>query len=97
MNIGHVISPSSLKRQFFAPFPLFQVIQNYDIINEHELRPIINVELNESSVYQALYELILHPKRINTLKRESMAYIKRHHDYINVAQKYIAFYEQLDH
>ena len=71
--------------------------ENYDIINEHELRPIINVELNESSVYQALYELILHPERINTLKRESMAYIKRHHDYINVAQKYIAFYEQLDH
>ena len=69
--------------------------ENYDIINEKELRPIINVEPNEESVYKELEQLILHPERIPELKLQSVQYIKRHHDYLKVAKQYQNFYSGL--
>ena len=69
--------------------------ENYDILNETELRPIINVQPNEQSVYDELEQLILHPERISELKRQSVEYVKRHHDYIKVAQQYEKFYSEL--
>jgi len=69
--------------------------ENYDIIHEKELRPIINVEPNEESVYKELEQLILHPERIPELKRQSVQYIKRHHDYVKVAKQYQDFYSGL--
>ena len=70
--------------------------ENYDIINEHELRPIINVLPSYESVYHELEQLVLHPELIPELKRQSIAYVKRHHDYIKVAQQYEQVYRQLD-
>ena len=69
--------------------------ENYDILDEKELRPIINVQPNEQSVYDELEKLILHPELIAELKRQSVEYIKRHHDYIKVANQYISFYSEL--
>ena len=69
--------------------------ENYDILNEKELRPIVNVQPNEESVYQELEKLILSPDRIPELKRQSVEYIKRHHDYIKVAQQYLDLYSGL--
>lgn len=69
--------------------------ENYDILNEKELRPIINVQPDEQSVYDELEQLILHPERIPELKRQSVEYIKRHHDYIKVARQYEKFYSEL--
>lgn len=69
--------------------------ENYDILGENQLRPIINVQPNEQSVYDELKQLILHPERISDLKRESVEYIKRHHDYIKVARQYLDFYSGL--
>ena len=69
--------------------------ENYEILNETELRPIINVQPNEQSVYDELEQLILHPERISELKRQSVEYVKRHHDYIKVAQQYENFYKKL--
>lgn len=69
--------------------------ENYEILGEHELRPIINVLPNYESVYYQLEELILHPERIPELKRQSIEYIRRHHDYIKVAQSYADMYEKL--
>ena len=66
--------------------------ENYEIIHETELRPIINVEPTYESVYQALEDLILHPECIPELKRQSIEYIRRHHDYIKIARQYIDFY-----
>ncbi|MCH5307507.1 MAG: glycosyltransferase family 1 protein [Prevotella sp.] len=68
--------------------------ENYEILHENELRPIINVEPNYESVYHELEQLILHPERIPELKRQSIEYVKRHHDYIKVAQEYEKFYLQ---
>ena len=57
------------------------------------MRPIINVLPNYESVYHQLEELILHPERILELKRQSVEYIHRHHDYIKVAKRYADMFE----
>ena len=68
--------------------------ENYEIIHETELRPIINVEPNYESVCQALEELVLHPERIPELKRQSIEYVRKHHDYLKVARQYLDFWTQ---
>ena len=68
--------------------------ENYEILGEKELRPIVNVEPDYGSVYQELEQLVLHPERIPELKRQSIAYIRQHHDYIKVAKEYEAFYNE---
>jgi glycosyltransferase involved in cell wall biosynthesis len=69
--------------------------ENYEILGEKELRPIINVLPTYESVYHELEQLVLHPERIPELKRQSIEYIQRHHDYIKVARQYEAFYKKL--
>ncbi|MBR6891837.1 MAG: glycosyltransferase family 1 protein [Bacteroidaceae bacterium] len=67
--------------------------ENYEIINETELRPIINVEPNYESVYKEVEQLVLHPERIPELKRQSVEYVRKHHDYLKVASQYLAYWE----
>jgi hypothetical protein len=69
--------------------------ENYDIIGEHELRPIVNVEPTYESVYAELEQLVLHPERIDELKRQSVAYVRRHHEYLKVARQYERLYLSL--
>lgn len=66
--------------------------ENYEIIHENELRPIINVEPTYESVYHELEQLVLHPERIPELKRQSVEYVRRHHHYLKVAQQYLDFW-----
>lgn len=68
--------------------------ENYEILHETTLRPIINVEPKESSVYEALKELVLHPEMLPRLSAESIAYVNKHHDYKRVAAHYIEFWSQ---
>lgn len=68
--------------------------ENYEILEEKELRPIINVLPNEEDVYYKLENLLLHPESIKTLSNQSIEYIRRHHDHIKVAQKYIDFWNK---
>lgn len=66
--------------------------ENYDILGEKELRPIINVLPSYESVYREIESLVKEPWRIDTLKRQGIIYIQRHHDYIKVAEKYENLY-----
>ena len=66
--------------------------ENYEILDERELRPIINVQPTYESVYQELEQLILHPEHIPLLKRQSIEYVSKHHDYIKVACQYETIY-----
>ena len=66
--------------------------ENYAILGEQELRPIINVEPSYESVYHQLEQFILHPERIADLKRQSVEYVSRHHDYLKVARQYLDFW-----
>ena len=68
--------------------------ENYEIIHETELRPIINVEPTYDSVYYELEQLVLHPERIPELKKQSVEYVRRHHEYIKVARQYEQFYKE---
>ncbi|MBR5147785.1 MAG: glycosyltransferase family 1 protein [Bacteroidaceae bacterium] len=63
--------------------------ESYAILNEKELRPIINVQPDEADIYHQLEQLVLHPERIAQLKRDSIEYVRRHHDSIKVANQYL--------
>ncbi len=69
--------------------------ENYEILGERELRPIINVQPSYESVCQQLEQLILHLDRLPELKRQSIAYVQRHHNYLAVAQRYLDLYQRL--
>ena len=68
--------------------------ENYEIIHETELHPIINVEPTYESVYHEVEQLVLHPERIPELKRQSVEYIKKHHDFMKVAMQYVDFWNR---
>jgi glycosyltransferase involved in cell wall biosynthesis len=63
--------------------------ENYEILGEKELRPIINVQPDEEDVYRQLEWLVLHPERLSQLKRDSIEYVRRHHDSLKVAEMYL--------
>lgn len=69
--------------------------ENYEILGENELRPIVNVQPTYESVYHELEQLVLHPERIAVLKRQSVEYARRHHDHVKVARQYESFYGSL--
>lgn len=66
--------------------------ENYEILGESELRPIINVLPSQESVYEQLEWLVLNKGRISTLSLQSRKYIEKHHEYIKVAQRYLEFW-----
>ena len=66
--------------------------ENYEILGEDALRPIVNVEPNEQSVYEALKDLVVHKEKIPELSRQSVEYIRKHHNYVKVAQRYLDFW-----
>lgn len=63
--------------------------ENYEILGETELRPIINVQPDEEDVYRQLEQLVLHPERLPQLKCDSVEYIRRHHDSVKVARRFV--------
>lgn len=69
--------------------------ENYEILGEKELKPIINVEPYYNSVYEELENVVLHPEIIPTLSEQSIEYIARHHDFIKVAQQYEKVYKKI--
>ena len=69
--------------------------ENYEILGEKELRPIINVLPTYESCLAEIETLVLHPERIPLLKQQSIEYVQKHHDYIKVAQQYLDFYHAL--
>lgn len=69
--------------------------ENYEILGEKELRPIVNVGPDRESVVTALEHLVTHPDEVRALRRDSITYVRRHHEYISVAKKYEDFYQQL--
>ena len=66
--------------------------EQYEILNEKELRPIINVIPKEEDVYEKLKGIVENPSKLHQLSKESVEYIHRHHDYKKVAEKYISFW-----
>ncbi|MEG1685024.1 MAG: glycosyltransferase family 1 protein [Bacteroides sp.] len=67
--------------------------ENYEILGEKTLRPIINVLPNEKDVFDKLEMLILEKNKIPELSRQSIEYIKKYHDHLKVAQQYLDFWD----
>lgn len=68
--------------------------ENYHILGEEELRPIINVLPDEEDVYNKLLNLTLHQEMIPALSQQSVEYIRRHHDHIKVARQYLDVWQK---
>jgi glycosyltransferase involved in cell wall biosynthesis len=66
--------------------------ENYNILGERELRPIVNVQPTEDSVYNEITRLIKNPELIERLSVQSVEYINRYHRHDAVAQRYLDFY-----
>ena len=69
--------------------------EHYELLGERELRPIVNVEPTRESVFRALESLVLHPEKVDEMKRESVIYVRRHYDFVQVARQYERLYLSL--
>ena len=70
--------------------------ENYAILHESELRPIVNVTPSEEDVYARLEQLLLHPEQLAVRAEQSRLYVRRHHDHLKVAAQYAEFWNGLD-
>lgn len=67
--------------------------ENYQIINEMELKPIINVLPCEEDIYKKLEDLVLNRHTIPLLSQQSIEYVAKHHHYVKVAAQYVEFWD----
>lgn len=65
--------------------------EHYALMNEPTLRPVINVQPDEDDVFLQMERRLIEatPDEIARLSADSVAYIRRHHDHIAVARRYI--------
>ena len=68
--------------------------ENYEILGEKELRPIVNVLPSAEDVYARLETLIKTPDDIARRSAEGIRYIERHHDHKKVARQYLDFWNR---
>ena len=66
--------------------------ENYELLGEQTLRPIVNVRPTEDDVCRQLAWLVEHRDQVPRLSRESRLYVERHHDYRLVARAYLDFW-----
>lgn len=66
--------------------------ENYEILNESELRPIVNILPDAQDIYNKMEALLLNPVDIAKRQRDSVTYILRHHECKKVATEYIEFW-----
>jgi glycosyltransferase involved in cell wall biosynthesis len=69
--------------------------EHYQLIGEKTLRPIVNVQPNEESVFEQLEQLLLQPEMIKRRSKESIEYVKKHHDAQKIAQSYLDFWSKM--
>lgn len=65
----------------------------YSLLYEPSLRPIVNVQPYEESVRLALMNLLDHKELIATKSAESLEFIRKYHDSVKVAEKYVEFWQ----
>lgn len=66
--------------------------EGYQILDEASLRPIVNVKPTYASVRAQIAWLAENPQRVAALKRQSVAYVRKHHDFLKVARSYESLY-----
>ena len=66
--------------------------ENYAILGDADLKPIVNVQPNEDDVYDQLCLLMDRRDELLQLKADSREYIRRYHDHLKVARQYLDFW-----
>jgi glycosyltransferase involved in cell wall biosynthesis len=66
----------------------------YELYDDKENQPIINVHPNEDDVFDKLEWLVLNKEEIPEISRKSRFFVEKNHDYIAVAKKYINFWNK---
>lgn len=69
--------------------------ESYDLLHEQELRPIVNVRPDYDDVVRQLEFLVLHPEEVSLKSKQSIEYVRRHHDAAKVALQYEKLYRRL--
>ena len=70
--------------------------EGFDLLAEKSVRPVVNVQPDEESVYEALKDLVEHKDvLVAKLQEESYQYVAKHHDYLKVARQYVNLYERI--
>ena len=64
----------------------------YNILNEDELRPMINVVPDEDDVYNKLKRLIENKETVARLQQKSVEFVDKHHSPRKVAKQYLDFW-----
>lgn len=64
----------------------------YDLLEEKENHPIINVFPTEDDIYKKLTSLIKSRSNIPQLSLDSRVFVEKHHDHIEVAKQYLDFW-----
>lgn len=67
--------------------------ENYQILNEAVLRPIVNVEPDLQSVVAGLNWILDHKSQLAKMSVDGQLYVRKYHDYQNVAKKYLEFWK----
>ena len=68
--------------------------ENYEILGDKDLFPIVNVLPNEADVYEKLKALIQDKSSLIQRRKDSCTYIERYHDYRKVAAAYLDFWSR---
>ncbi|MFR9165606.1 MAG: glycosyltransferase family 1 protein [Dysgonomonas sp.] len=66
--------------------------ESYEILNETELKPIINVIPDEKDIFNKLEGIIINRNKIPDLSLQSRQFVEKHHDYVKIAQQYVDFW-----
>ncbi|MDR1809685.1 MAG: glycosyltransferase [Prevotella sp.] len=66
--------------------------ESYEILNETELKPVINVLPSEEDVFTKLEQLVLHKDTLPALSLQSRQFVEKRHHYVKVAQQYLDFW-----
>lgn len=68
--------------------------EQYQLMGENELRPIVNVQPTQESVEQEIERrLLLHPDDLAGLQEDSRAYTLRWHHHVRVAEQYVRYWQ----
>lgn len=65
----------------------------YDMLNERDNRPIINVEPSEHDICEKLETLINNKDNFESISENSRLFVEKHHDHIKVAEQYLQFWK----
>ena len=71
--------------------------ENYEILGDTDLKPIINVLPTYQSVFDQVIFLAQNREIVERFKKESKEYINLYHDYIKIASKYLTIYNEILH